>query len=55
MPKMQKERRATTAPELRAEGIDGEPTRITGYAAVFNELSADLGGFREKIRPGAFK
>ena len=44
------ERRSFTV-ELRAEP---DADRITGYAAVFDSLSEDLGGFREIIRPGAF-
>lgn len=56
-----RERRYGVAPELRvmeslpvSDGDDGRPTRIVGYAAVFNQLSDVLGWFREQIAPGAF-
>jgi len=39
--------------ELRVEQTDEGPI-LTGYAAVFDSLSVDLGGFREKIQRGAF-
>lgn len=49
---MEIERRAFKVSELRA--IGDENPKIDGYAAVFNQLSEDLGGFREQIAPGAF-
>jgi HK97 family phage prohead protease len=39
--------------ELRVAGDDKTPV-LEGHIAVFNQLSDDLGGFREKIVPGAF-
>lgn len=39
--------------ELRTEEGRSLPT-IYGYSAVFNSLSDDLGGFRERIQPSAF-
>ncbi len=54
MKKEQVETRGFTV-ELREAG-DGsqEQNRLTGYAAVFNTWSEDLGGFVERIVPGAF-
>ena len=40
--------------ELRASEGDAPPM-LVGYAARFNSWSEDLGGFVERIKPGAFK
>ena len=62
----ERKRHMTADAEVRAWGVemevrevdgDGLPLAsplITGYAAVFGEMSMDLGGFREIIEPGAF-
>lgn len=52
---MKKEVRNYPVTELRVQRDAGRPPQIVGYAAVFNSWSEDLGGFREKIAPGAFR
>ena len=51
MTTINKEIRAITHDVRMKHDDDG---KIVGYAAVFDKLSEDLGGFREKISPGAF-
>jgi HK97 family phage prohead protease len=48
---MKREYRVFRAAEIRASN---EGRRITGHAAVFDQLSEDLGGFREIVKRGAF-
>jgi hypothetical protein len=48
-----------SAPEQRTvdvdvQNIDTRGKTVVGYAALYGQLSDDLGGYREKISPGAF-
>lgn len=48
------EKRYTTECELRVDRDEDGVATITGFAAVFNKWSVDLGGWTEKIARGAF-
>lgn len=48
------EKRIFNCKELRYHEDEHGKKKVRGYAAVFNELSEDLGNFREKINPDAF-
>lgn len=51
---MTTEYRSTNFAIEHREADDGA-MRLVGYAAVYDSWSGNLGGFREKIAPGAFK
>jgi len=51
---MKIERRYAGKIELRAAAREDSVGVLTGYAAVFNRDSVDLGGFVERVAPGAF-
>ncbi len=40
--------------QMEVRSLEDGKKKICGYAARFNELSADFGGWKEKIMPGAF-
>jgi uncharacterized protein len=54
-PENELELRTFDVTELRVDQNTDKKPVIKGYAAVFNRLSEDLGGFREQVAPGAFK
>jgi len=51
---MEIERRVVTLDDIKLEKREDGARKIIGHAAVFNQLSEDLGGFREQIAAGAF-
>ena len=51
---MKIERRYAGQIELRAATREDSVGVLAGYAAVFNRESVDLGGFVERVAPGAF-
>lgn len=50
------ERRVAVTQPIELRQAEGEsPGGIRGYAALYDTLSVNLGGFRERIEPGAFE
>lgn len=50
-----KEYRSFNVEEIRLQLREDDVPSIVGHAAVFNSLSEEMWGFREKIAPGAFR
>lgn len=48
------ERRNFSVDGMKVETREDGKRIMRGHAAVFNQLSEDLGGFREQIAPGSF-
>jgi uncharacterized protein len=48
------ERRIFSRTNFEIREINNQPTVLIGYAAIFNQLSEEIYGFRERIAPGAF-
>lgn len=51
---MEMEKRCFTIKELRVTREEGQEPRLVGYPVIYNSVSEDLGGFRERIAKGAF-
>jgi uncharacterized protein len=51
---MQREERRIGFGRLEVRRAENEVPKLVGYAAKYDAWSEDLGGFREKIQPGAF-
>lgn len=49
-----REIRTLHAHELRVAQEGAAPAKLVGYASIFDAWSEDLGGFRERVQPGAF-
>lgn len=52
---LQKRPRVFGVDEMRVVRQEGEPTKLRGHAAVFNEWTELWPGTRERVAPGAFK
>ena len=48
------EKRVLLADDIELRVSEGKNPKLSGYAARFNKDSVDLGGFTERIAPGAF-
>jgi len=42
------------AEDFRISEAEGQPTKIEGLVVPYDQLSEDLGGVRERVKPGAF-
>ena len=51
----EREARCVTFADVEVRETEGGGITVTGYAAVFDSPSEDLGGFIEEIKPGAFR
>lgn len=49
------EQRIITATNMEVRKHEDGHRTLSGFAAMYDSLSGDLGGFREKIQPGAFR